>query len=294
MGDFVDRRSSTPTRSVEIFKNFFFDKIAKRKINLTITIGNHDCYFMNTNSPNAMEFFKEYDNIDWIWDAPREKEFGNLNILFVPWIAKDNYDKSIAEIQYSNAPVCMGHLELQGFEMHRGVVSKNGMSGELFKSFQKVFSGHFHTQSSKGNIQYLGTPYQLTWADYGDARGFWIFDTDTLDMEFVENPKKIFHKFNVGEDASPIDLQDCFVRVYTNERDQKSDVDDYLEKMKLYFAKQIQVVENKKVSSQKEEYKPEDIESQLSFMQRYVNNSDLEEDRKTAVFSILKDAYNLV
>ena len=40
-----------------------------------------------------------------------------------------------------------------------------------------------------GNVTYLGNPYQLYWNDEGDTRGFHIFDTETLETEFIENHK---------------------------------------------------------------------------------------------------------
>jgi hypothetical protein len=55
-------------------------------------------------------------------------------------------------------------------------------------------SGHFHHKSSDGNITYVGTPYEMTWADYSDPKGFHIFDTETRELEFVKNPITMFNK----------------------------------------------------------------------------------------------------
>ena len=43
-----------------------------------------------------------------------------------------------------------------------------------------VYSGHFHTRSTDGKINYLGNPYEMYWNDVNDTRGFHIFDTDTI------------------------------------------------------------------------------------------------------------------
>jgi DNA repair exonuclease SbcCD nuclease subunit len=45
--------------------------------------------------------------------------------------------------------------------------------------------GHFHHKSNDGHIFYLGTPYEITWSDYGNEKGFHIFDFDKRDFEFI-------------------------------------------------------------------------------------------------------------
>ena len=36
------------------------------------------------------------------------------------WICDDNYEDSIHAIDHSTADICFGHLEIKGFEMHKG------------------------------------------------------------------------------------------------------------------------------------------------------------------------------
>ena len=55
-------------------------------------------------------------------------------------------------------------------------------------------SGHFHHKSDNGTIYYLGAPYEITWSDYQDPRGFHVFDTDTRELEHIRNPYRMFHK----------------------------------------------------------------------------------------------------
>ena len=66
--------------------------------------------------------------------------------------------------------------KINGFEMHRGAYCNSGMENEIFKKFDTVLSGHFHHKSDNGNVYYLGTPYELTWQDYADKKGFHIFE----------------------------------------------------------------------------------------------------------------------
>ena len=52
-------------------------------------------------------------------------------------------------IHESTADVCMGHLEVAGFEMMRGLVNENGINKSMFRKFDSVFSGHFHVAKSE-------------------------------------------------------------------------------------------------------------------------------------------------
>jgi hypothetical protein len=72
--------------------------------------------------------------------------------------------------------------------------SLEGLNRELFRRFDCVFSGHYHHRSSGDNITYLGNPYELTWQDYNDPRGFHLFDLDTHQLDFIVNPNVMFHR----------------------------------------------------------------------------------------------------
>ena len=116
----------------------------------------------------------------------------------------------------------MGHLELSGFEAHVGYYMDHGMSREVFSKFKKVFSGHFHHRSSSDNI-IPGNPYQMYWNDYGDVRGFHVFDTQSTKLNFVRNPFDMFTKIYYDDtvvDPDSIDENECaekFVKLIEKE-----------------------------------------------------------------------------
>jgi hypothetical protein len=78
------------------------------------------------------------------------------------------------------------------------------MDKSLFKRFEGVFTGHYHTRSSADNIHYLGCPFEFTWADYNDPRGMHVFDVSTLTHKFHQNPNKMFFRLEYDDkDAGP-------------------------------------------------------------------------------------------
>jgi DNA repair exonuclease SbcCD nuclease subunit len=123
----------------------------------------------------------------------------------LPWICTDNWNDSWEAVKGSKSQVMMGHLELNGFEMHRGAFCDSGFDREEFRKFDQVFSGHFHHRSTEGNISYLGCPYEMTWSDFEDQKGFHVYDTETRELEFVPNPLQMFYKFNYDDSDMTIE-----------------------------------------------------------------------------------------
>ena len=122
LGDTFDRRKYVNFNSLDQAKEMWFDPIRDLGCHMTMLIGNHDIYYKNTLRINApSELLGEYDNIDII-DQPTTRNVGGTDILFLPWICDENYDRTLRSVTESSAPVCMGHLELNGIEAHPGHV----------------------------------------------------------------------------------------------------------------------------------------------------------------------------
>ena len=186
LGDVVDRRKFINHNTAHNFKLKFWNRLDELNIDTHIIIGNHDTYYKNTNEVNALQNLNISKSAK-IYTRPVECTFDGLDILMLPWICDDNYDDSIFAIDNSTSPICMGHLEVKGFEMHSGHFNEQGLEKSQFTKFEKVLSGHFHKKSDDGRIYYLGTQYEMTWSDYNCPKGFHIFDTDTRELERVSN-----------------------------------------------------------------------------------------------------------
>lgn len=194
MGDLFDRRKFINFNSLYLSRKYFFNKLKENNINLYTLVGNHDVAFKNTlevNSPSLL--LNEYNNVFLIEDFHTEN-FDGVNIDIVPWLCSDNEEKIFEKIKNSKSQICFGHFEIDGFEMDRGNVHQGGLDRKTLSKYDIVLSGHFHHKSSSDNVTYVGTPYEMTWSDYNDPKGFHIFDTDTRELEFVKNTYSIFHK----------------------------------------------------------------------------------------------------
>ena len=199
LGDLFDRRKFINFNTLSRAKKMFFDVAYDNDMMITMIAGNHDTYFKNTNEVNSPDLLlKEYDNINVI-DHPVTICVDETQICMMPWICPENYEDSMETLKDSDASICCGHFEIDGFQMYRGMPSHEGLSRDLFRKFSYTFSGHYHHKSSGNGIHYLGNPYELTWQDYDDARGFHIFDLDNHNLEFVENPNRMFYRISYDD-----------------------------------------------------------------------------------------------
>ena len=221
LGDTFDRRKYVNFYSLKRTKEMFFDELARRGSRVFMLAGNHDTYFKNTNEVNSVDLLlKEYDNVSVI-DFPETIHISHgavgTDICMIPWICPENYNQCLAEIENTSADLCMGHFEIAGFAMHRGMPSHEGLNRDIFRRFDRVFSGHYHHRSTSDNITYLGNPYELTWQDYNDPRGFHIFDLDDYTLEFIPNPNIMFHRVIYDDrEESITEINNKDLTKYTN------------------------------------------------------------------------------
>lgn len=262
VGDLFDRRKYIEFNSLHKAKKYLFDQISINNMHMHVIVGNHDTRYKNSNHVNSPDLLLEgYSEEIFVYADPTHIYYGafgaepsDKKIAMLPWICPENEQKSMEMIQESDADILFGHLELDGFEMYRGAPHAGGLSASLFSKFQLVCSGHFHHRSKVGNINYVGTPYETTWSDYGDPKGFHILDLETLDMEFIENPNRLFHKIKYDDskwsNASWIDgfdftdLKDSYVKVIVINKSNPYWFDLYMDKLEKMNPAQVQVVED--------------------------------------------------
>ena len=217
MGDLLDRRKYVNFSTLSQVKKRFFAPMNEMGVKIHCIPGNHDTFWKNTNDLNSLR--ELFHNDIHLYETPTEVDFDGTKILFVPWIATANKTECMAALGSSSATILVGHLELDGYEVMRGVKHHGGMEGSVLNRFDVVMSGHFHCKQHCNNIWYLGTQYDLTFSDVSERKGFHIFDTDTRELTFVENPYKMYHKMYYND--AEIDYtefpceryKDCYLRL---------------------------------------------------------------------------------
>ena len=198
MGDCLDRRKYINYKIAKDFRERFIRGLDELNIPCHFIVGNHDIYYKNTLDVNCYNELTLPER-SGVYSEPTIVSIDGYDMAFIPWLTEENQSQFYSLIGEPGVQIAFGHLEVSGFEMHSGIMSQIGISKTIFNKFDMVMSGHFHKRSTDGHIYYLGCPYEMTWADCNDPKGFHVFDTETRTLEFIPNERHIFEKIHYND-----------------------------------------------------------------------------------------------
>ncbi len=302
LGDVVDRRKFINFKILNDLRENFIDRLWKMGVDTHIIIGNHDTFHKNTNSLNSIEeIFTTYDGQTepWIYSSPKEVDFDGLGIVMMPWINEDNYGDAMKMIQNTSCQILMGHLEVKGFEQHPGSWNHEGLEARIFEKFDMVMSGHFHHKSDDGTVYYLGNPYEITWSDYKDTRGFHIFDTETRELKHIQNPYRMFHKifyddseetFESLKEKDYSEYEGTYIKLVVQKKTNPFWFDTVMDKLYAANVADLVVVENFSDFDVSDEDIIDEAQDTLTILSKYVNTLNVE--NKTELDGLMRSLYN--
>lgn len=297
-GDTWEDRRYVTTNALFRARKMFFDIAKEQNIKLIAILGNHDVAFKNTNIVHSLDIMEAaYPNLHVIYDE-EIINFDGCDIALVSWINKENYVQRLQFIKRAKASILLGHFEISGFEMTKGHECEGGLSQSLFASYDDVWSGHFHIKSKKGNITYLGNPFQTNKGDIGYERGYHVFDTDARNLEFIKNKVDIFESihFNDSISFSTFNFEyykDKIVVVYVHsliDCNQKL-LALFVEKLQtLVYALSVDELHGAAVNFDVD-IEDIDIKTTREIIVEYVTEAIIEEEKHPKILAIMDDLY---
>jgi hypothetical protein len=187
-GDYGDRRKYASFATTQFIETRYRARLRERGIHEHVLVGNHDCFLRDSTEINSIEELYRHDDSLTIYAQPTEIDVDGCGVLMMPWLCGNTRERSMELLRTSSCPVVLGHFEIEGFQMYRGMPSHEGLSPDLFDRFALAMSGHYHHASQRDPIRYLGAMWPMVWSDYRDARGFHLLNTETYELTFIENP----------------------------------------------------------------------------------------------------------
>jgi DNA repair exonuclease SbcCD nuclease subunit len=289
-GDLFDQRKDIHFTTLHEANKYFFNPLKENNIFLYVISGNHDCTYKNTNEVNSVKLLLGNNaNVKIVDLFPETILFGDKTFDFFPWINQTNHTETLDFITNSKSDYAFGHFEFGGFAMYPGTIAETGMDHKLFKKYTEVFSGHYHTISYQDNVTYTGTPYELTWGDCSDLKGFWVFDTDTGEKQHVSNPYNIFEKINYVEDMTYNYslVKEKYVKILVADKKSQKKFDSFLDTINLNSPHDVKVIENIISESVADAVSLTDLVDTQSMIASVVDNIDTQLDKSKLKLKIL-------
>jgi len=251
LGDYYDHRKFVNFKALNHNRKCFLDPLRKLGMQMDIIPGNHDTYYKNTNDLNSLkELLGHYMNEVHIIMEPTVMEYGSLKMALLPWINGENYASSMKFVQECKADWLGGHLELAGFEVMRGLKNDHGQDPSPFKKFEMVLSGHYHTASKQENIWYLGSQMEFFWSDAHDPKFFHVVDTETREIEKIQNTHTLFEKVVYNDDKTDYNTYDMskfdkkFVKVVVVNKKDPFTFDRFIDRIQNQDIHELKIAEN--------------------------------------------------
>jgi DNA repair exonuclease SbcCD nuclease subunit len=295
LGDLLDRRKFVNFYTLSQVRDRFMSFFEKNNITLRIILGNHDTFYRNTSEINSMtELFGHYKGV-YIYTNPVIVDIDGLSVGLVPWINESTADSAIKFIEDASVSILMGHFEINGFQVISGVKHEHGLESSLFDKFDAVYSGHFHIKQHDKNITYLGTPYQITFSDAYDVKGFHIFDSEDQSMTFIPNEKKMFYVISYDDktedplknlDASV--YKNCFVKIIVLNKTKPYTYDRFVES--IYSAAPASVTFIEEVFEISKEDIVDTTEDTITIINNEIDSME-EVDDKSKLKKIIQELY---
>ena len=304
LGDYYDNRKFINFKALNSNRRVFLDKLRDSGITMDIIPGNHDVFYKNTNELCSLKELLGYftSNINIIM-KPTVLDYDGLGVAVIPWINNANYQEYVDFALNCKAPILGAHLELKGFDLLAGVPNPHGMSADIFSRFEQVVSGHFHTRSSQGNVSYLGSQMEFTWADVDDPKFFHVLDTETREITPVRNPITMFKKViydDTKTDYNNVDVSQYakkFIKLIVINKTDLYMFDKFVDKLQSIETYELKIAESF------EEYLGESVadekislEDTTELLDSYVNavETDLDKDHiKIELRKLYTEAQNL-
>lgn len=202
LGDFFDRAELSDEEISSLPMIEWNDSAKKRYF----IVGNHESGLstLEFNSTSALSHIERNLVVNVPLFSPVDDK---TELLFLPYITEDNRKplKEYIEGRNQNKKLIIcSHNDIKDFQMGRFLSVAGFSIGEIEKNCDLYINGHLHNGSwVTKNILNLGN---ITGQNFGEDASVYehhigILDTDTGEIEFVENPYALnFYKIDIEEE----------------------------------------------------------------------------------------------
>lgn len=256
-------------------------KYCSEGINLWILLGNHDLWFYEKWDIHSIRPFAAIENLHVI-DKPCTLEIEDTKFDFLPFT-----HNPIQYINDLNSEILIGHLAIDGAKLtgnnyadviieHESEMTR--VRSDLFAKWKKVFLGHYHEAQKIGNIEYIGSPLELTWGEADSEKHIIEFDSIDFSIKYIVNdfsPKHILLK-EEDIDGNKI-LRKNFIKVLMNGDLSSTEILQKRKKIEKLSPASLEIILSKQIEN---EHFVEDAKSIMydldKMLEEYINSVNVD------------------
>jgi DNA repair exonuclease SbcCD nuclease subunit len=205
-GDLFQDRKCIHTISYEKTFSLIKEFMDKSDLNLFLLLGNHDMWHHNQWDVSSISPLRAIKNVQVIDYCGKVEVLSDYYMDFLPYTKNPLEDikkfKKKSDVLITH--IAVDDAKLNNFTNAEISVEYDGDMTKVcidrFTGWKKIFSGHYHLpQKLNENFEYIGSPYELNFGEAFQQKHLIIFDTESLENEYVVNefsPKHLIIKEN--------------------------------------------------------------------------------------------------
>ena len=184
LGDVFDNRQNVQILVQHTVINLF-EKLSKIFKEIHVIVGNHDIFRKGSTEISSLSCIKHIPGI-YVHSEVKNIKIDGKSIILMPWQVSHEDEETNLNL-YSGSDYLFCHSEIQGVYLNRKVQNDKGMELDRFKGYGKVYSGHIHFGQKRGNVTFVGNPYEMTRSDMYNKKGIYVIELSTGEEIFYEN-----------------------------------------------------------------------------------------------------------
>jgi len=214
-GDIFDNRVNQTQRTLIAFKAILTD-LWEKGIELHAIPGNHDKVDYESRD-SYLSVYTEYPNfVLYENGGVFEDDRNDVSIYMLPYFKEatvypeelNNIALEASQDKDSSKKILITHIAANGVKNNDGTTVDYGIPPNAFKTFDKVFVGHYHNAQEVGsNVVYIGSTFPHNFGE-NNNKGIVVVNDD-LSYEYADTDFPRYHKhiYKVGSDQGTIEKQ---------------------------------------------------------------------------------------
>jgi len=301
LGDFFHNMKEIDQKTLLLAK-MLLDKLNSLNIPIVMILGNHSLFYKSTKEINYYRVFNGfYSNIKFV-----ETILEDNDLLYVGWIQNEeefkkydniskNFEWIFGHFEFKNVEL-INNLSLNGIDINYYYVMKEKFDNNNDKS--NIISGHLHQRMKWKNVTYIGSPYPQTWhgknkKDYGIC----FIDTKTKTIEYKDLNLFRFNEYSLKwllENKNNIkdDIYNSENRIIVDCEIDDKDLNDLKIELNIMKPKSLSFNDEKIITNENIEYNKIQLSDPREFINDYIKNMKIENERKNRIFEKINGFLN--